>query len=1036
MNIRLTITLMKVFSALFFLPSICTVKAQLSATIQESKRVFKTYPFSDPNPIPNRTLIYPYFRYDGFVNTPIDKEWKVIELENQFVKIMILPEVGGKIWTAWEKASGKTFIYNNHVVKFRDVAMRGPWTSGGIEPNYGIIGHTPNCATPVDYFTETKIDGSASCYIGTFDKLTQTYWTLEINLPTDKAYFTTRSFWHNGTNLEQPYYSWMNVGMPAKGNLQFIYPGIRYLGHEGEYVDWNVNPLNGKDISRYEQNDFGAYKSYHVAGSYADFFGVFYHDFNFGTGHYSSYDDKPGKKIWIWGLSRQGMIWEQLLTDTDGQYVEIQSGRLFNQASEGSMRTPFKNRGFAPYSTDEWIEYWFPVKGTKGFVKANPYGALNIRPEGGYLKWYFSPLQKFSDNIVIMEGNSTLNISNSSFEPLRIHKDSIRWQGDFTKIKFRIGDVFFYSAVPNEDSLSRPVKSPIDFDWSSPYAMYILGKEAAEGRDYDKAYRKYSECLAKEPYFLPALNELSFTQLRMLKNEEALATSLKALSIDTYDPASNFAYGLASLATNHIADAKDAFGIASASPGFRSASFTELAKLYFRQNEKRMSFDYASKALISNSANVTALQILAILHRKEGETTKMNEVHNEILKLNPLNHFVQAENFMLGSVTQLGLKIQQEFKSEVFLDLVIWYCDLGQYEDAIRILKQAPPESESLFWLAYLQSKVGDEGYKQSLWNAEKSIPVLVFPYRLASIEVMSWAEQNSSSWLPKYFLGLIHWNIGNRDMALSFFEKCGNPNFAPFYAAYAALANKDVERNLWKAIELDSSNWRYGKLLTLHLMETGEFKKALTIIQGWQSRFQSNDAIYSLTVKCLILNRQYKRAYDLLGKKTFLPNEGATENRQFYRESLLMLAMESIQSKHFRQALLYLKQVKQWPENLGVGKPYDDDIDYRLEQLLEAICLDKQNRKADAGKAYNLVSRMQTSILSINLLANALALKMIGLNDEGVSLLESWENQSPEKTLAEWCLAKYANKEYAGSIVDSDNIRLYSRLMEILKKN
>ncbi|MBL0110582.1 MAG: DUF5107 domain-containing protein [Saprospiraceae bacterium] len=85
-------------------------------------------------------------------------------MENQYIKLMILPEIGGKIWAAWDKASGEAFIYNNQVVKFRDVAMRGPWTSGGIEANYGIIGHTPNCATPVDYKTQSNADRSVKLF--------------------------------------------------------------------------------------------------------------------------------------------------------------------------------------------------------------------------------------------------------------------------------------------------------------------------------------------------------------------------------------------------------------------------------------------------------------------------------------------------------------------------------------------------------------------------------------------------------------------------------------------------------------------------------------------------------------------------------------------------------------------------------------------------------------------------------------------------------------------------------------------------------
>ena len=173
--------------------------AQSSAIVKEYKKTFVTYPFSDPDPIPSQTAIYPYFRFDGFTNTSISKEWTIVELENDFIKVDILPEIGGKIWTAIDKSTGNPYLYDNKVIKFRDVAMRGPWTSGGLEPNYGIIGHTPNCATPVDYITRKNENGSVSCFIGVLDLLTRTRWQIEINLPKDKAYFTTNSIWTNPT---------------------------------------------------------------------------------------------------------------------------------------------------------------------------------------------------------------------------------------------------------------------------------------------------------------------------------------------------------------------------------------------------------------------------------------------------------------------------------------------------------------------------------------------------------------------------------------------------------------------------------------------------------------------------------------------------------------------------------------------------------------------------------------------------------------------------------------------------------------------
>ena len=350
-------------------------------TVKEYTRVFKTYPYSDADPIATMSRFYPYFRFDGFTAHPVDKQWKVVELSNDYLQVLILPEIGGKVWAAIEKATGRSFVYFNQVVKFRDVGMRGPWTSGGMEANYGIMGHTPNCFSPVDYLARRNPDGSASCIIGVLDLLTRSNWRLEINLPADQAVFTTRSLWHNGSGADQPYYTWMNVGIKAAGNLQFVNPGTCYIDHDGRTFDWPINRQNGRDLSWYEQNNFGSYKSYHVMGRFSEFFGGYWHDDDFGMARCSTYGDKPGRKIWIWGLSREGMIWENLLTDRDGQYVEVQSGRLFNQAADSSTKTPFKHKDFPPYATDTWTEYWLPVKGIKGFVSASPWGALNVSGE-------------------------------------------------------------------------------------------------------------------------------------------------------------------------------------------------------------------------------------------------------------------------------------------------------------------------------------------------------------------------------------------------------------------------------------------------------------------------------------------------------------------------------------------------------------------------------------------------------------------------------------------------------------------------------
>ena len=113
-------------------PSAAVAEGGQRATVREKRTVYKTYPFSDPNPIAVRGKIYPYFRYDGFTDRAEDRAWNVVVLENYYVAVNIMPEIGGKVWGATDKTTGLAYIYDNDVVKFRDISLRGPWTSGGI----------------------------------------------------------------------------------------------------------------------------------------------------------------------------------------------------------------------------------------------------------------------------------------------------------------------------------------------------------------------------------------------------------------------------------------------------------------------------------------------------------------------------------------------------------------------------------------------------------------------------------------------------------------------------------------------------------------------------------------------------------------------------------------------------------------------------------------------------------------------------------------------------------------------------------------
>jgi predicted Zn-dependent protease len=1019
--------------------------AQQKATIKEYKKVFKTYPFSDPDPVPEVGRIYPYYRFDGYTDSPIQKVWNVVELENNYIKVMILPEIGGKIWAAIEKTTGKPFIYYNHVVKFRDVAMRGAWTSGGVEPNYGIIGHTPNCATPVDYTTTKKSDGSVSCIIGVLDLLTRTTWRIDINLPADKAYFTTNSFWYNASPIEQPYYTWMNTGIKAAGNLQFIYPGTKYLGHEGEYSDWPINKQNGKDISFYDNNDFGGYKSYHVFGKYTDFFGGYWHDEDFGMGRYSTHDDKPGKKIWIWGLSQQGMIWEKLLTDTDGQYVEVQSGRLFNQSADNSTFTPFKHKGFLPHTTDVWTEYWFPVIKTKGFVAANNFGALNVKHENGLLKIYFSPLQKIDDELKITSGAKIIYSRMLRLNPLQPFADSIKISTIKGELVATLGkNKLKYQEDSSANVLSRPIRMPDDFDWNSTYGLYLQGKERIRERDYMGAKEKLEACLKTNPYYAPALDDLSMVMYHSTNYNEALRLAKTALSVDTYDPAANYYYGLINLNLGNITDAKDGFDIASLDLQFRTAAYTNLAKTYLGENNLDKAAEYAMKSISSNKYAVDAYQVISIIYRLQNNRQRAERVLDTLQLYDPLNHFANFERYLwqqteTNKARFTGL-IKNEMPHQTYLELAIWYFSIGRKEEAAKILQLAPRDAEVLYWKAYVQNKSLSTGQLH---------PDLVFPFRPETAEVLKALIQKNDYWLLKYHLALIQWSNGNISSAKQFFEACGNtPDYAPFYAARAKFNMKNdnsrVLADLQQAAKLDKQQWRYGKNLVNYYLSQKQYEQALKMATEYHNQFPANYLIGMLYAKTLMANKQYNEGNKLLKSIQILPNEGATDGRQLYKETQLMLALDEMKRKNYNQALQYIVAARLWPENLGVGKPYDEDIDERVEDWLAyenyARLGNDQGAKQmlDHIIAFKSYQDENGSVYpSVKSLVTAWALQKTGKPDAAEKLLKDWVKQQSENNLAKWVLNVYNGNysELPDETLTDENYRVLQEWIRILRK-
>ncbi len=797
------------------------------ATIKEEKLNMKTYMFSDPSPIPQIGRLYPYFRFDGYTDQAKEKVWNMVVLENDYIKVFVCPDIGGKIWGAIEKSTGKEFMYFNHVVKFRDVAMRGAWTSGGLEYNFGDIGHIPTCATPVDYHIKENEDGSVSCIVGALDLPSRTNWNVEIRLPKDKAYFETKATWFNNSDVPVTYYHWMNAAAKSEGNLEFLYPGNKRIGHGGEIGEWPMD--DGREINFYKQNDFGIYKSYHVINSYSDYFGGYYHDDDFGFGHYSLYDDKPGKKIWIWGLSDQGMIWEDLLTDSDGQYIEYQSGKLFNQAAASSTYTPFKHREFSPHDTDVMHEYWFPLKEINGMVAASKYGVLNVEQSGNEVTLFLSALQHLNDDLVVTSQGKIILNKKIKATPLQLITETVTIEnGSDFEINFGNKKLYYSSKNPN-NSVDRPIKPNTYFNWETPYGLYVEGLELEKQRRYPEALQAYEKSYQKEPGFAPALNRLALGHYRIMQYKSALAYTKNALAIDTYDGLANYNFGLIHTVLGNTNEAKSGFSIASQDIAYRSAAYTELAKLFFNENQFSKAKTYIEKALNFNAFNIKAYELQALIHRKENKKAAALKSIQNITNLDATSVFTASELMFIGELnsTEFKSNITNELPYETYLELALHYLALNHRDEAMTILKLAPEYPIAALWLAYLDAKHTEEHLQEAL-----EMPIdLVFPHRVETVSMLNEFISKNPHWKLKYYLGLIYWNKGLVEAAKNLFTECGNePDSPVFYLSKIKLFSDEantIAHALEKAYALNNKDWRVNMARIEQHLANNEFEAA-----------------------------------------------------------------------------------------------------------------------------------------------------------------------------------------------------------------
>jgi tetratricopeptide (TPR) repeat protein len=565
-----------------------------------------------------------------------------------------------------------------------------------------------------------------------------------------------------------------------------------------------------------------------------------------------------------------------------------------------------------------------------------------------------------------------------------------------------------------------------------------MAEEQNSMRNYKLALNYYQQCLSLEPGHYEALSRVAEHYYRIGEYEEGIKYARKVLEYDTYDGSANFVYGNLLLRQAKLNEAEEALSIAARTMEYRSAAYVCIAGIQLQKNNFEQAAYYAKRSLEYNRNNLLAYQFLSTSYRKLKDFKQADSVLQVLLNVDPLSHYARFEKYLLNPsgvlLTDFKSAIRNELPHETYLELALTYANQGLNDEAIKVLEQAPSYPTVYYWLAWLKRNTSPDESLALLKKAEALSPAFVFPYRLETIPVLTWAKQQLPSWKTTYYLGLAHWNNLHTDKAKELFEECGDtPDFAPFYLARGALFQGDTAKNtsvgqsFERAIQLQPTEWRTWHYRSEYLFDKALFEPAYINSAQAYKRFRENPVISMDYAKALLNTNRLNECLNVLNKTLVLPQEGAQEGHEMYELANLSLALKMAEQKKYQQAIKYLNDAKKWPENLGSGSPYNPDT--RLHDFIAAYCEKKLGNQKEAEHYYKNIldysldnENWMGGRNPINNYISVLVLNKEGKQQELKQLMSGWKaeqdsisnwsiTQGAAGSKFDWVFAKYNNE-------------------------
>lgn len=927
-------------------------------------------------------VVYPYPVVESIDNEPTPHEWQAVYLENEYIKVMVLPELGGRIQMAYDKIRERHYVYYNHVIKPALVGLTGPWISGGIEFNWPQH-HRPSTYLPVDCDIVENADGSVTVWVNEMERMFHQKGMAGFTLRPGCAYLEIKGRVSNRTSLPQTFLWWANPAVEVNDEYQSVFPpdvnavfdhGKRAVSSfpiaTGTYYKMDYSA--GVDISNYR--NIKVPTSYMAVNSKYNFEGGYENDTQAGMLHVASHHFSPGKKQWTWGNGDFGRAWDRNLTDaieqTDNRlaafrpYIELMAGVYTENQPDFTWLMPYEEKQFVQYFMP-YRELGIVKQATKDFV-------FNIDDAGdGQVCLKVMATSKQEVRMVLARDNGEMYYNKTMvLSPEAVLSETVDVKGArLSDLRFVITQAYTgqtrervaleWSAEPDE---IRPIPDAAEAalppaDTKTVDQLYLTGLHLEQYRHATwSALDYYEEALRRDPRDVRCLNQTGLWYLRRGRFDKAEDYLRRAVRIwqkrnpNPYDGEPLFNLALSLKYQGRLHEAYELFWKATWNKGWADAGYFEAACISLGEGRLEEALDEVERALINNSHNHKARALKASVLRQLGRNEEALAWIAESYKIDRFNYGCMFEEYLLTGSHEPLERIAALMHGNVYNyhELALDYAQAGQWQTLIDVLQMDDARQHPLtyYYIGWAHFQLGEtEAAVASFQQAEQTDSAYCFPNRLEDVLALNCAKMlNPQGARAPYYLGCLYYGARQYDVAIKNWEYSASLDLTfPTVWRNLALARfnkqdrqQEAVEYMEKAFTLDTADARilmeldqlYRRMQKPHQVRLDHLQKHPELIQ------QRDDLVLE---EITLLNQlgRFEEAKEKLDRHQFHPWEGGEGKVPAqYQIARVELAKQALQQNNTATAIALLEECLDYPFHLGEGKLYgaqENDFYYFL---------------------------------------------------------------------------------------------------------